>query len=98
MPKTILKFELEARHASELVTMPAGSQIISAAFQNGRIVMWALVDPDKPRVTRQVWVLWTGWDTDLPANAQFIGTVQMGNPPAGPLVWHIFASGVEGVA
>lgn len=91
MSKAIWKFDLEARPGSELISMPAGSRIISASVQDGHIVMWALVDPTRSRVSRQVWALWTGWDIpDMPDDAQFIGTVQID-----ALVWHIFARAAE---
>jgi hypothetical protein len=85
--KRIWKFPLSVEgFGPQVVIMPKGAEVLSALCQGETIVVYALVDPTAPRVPRRVWVYPTGLTTvDIPALAQFVGTVVMGN-----LVFHVF--------
>lgn len=40
--------------------MPAGAKVMSVAWRKSRVVLWALVDPEVPKVKRRVKLLSTG--------------------------------------
>ncbi len=102
--QTIWKFELDLSNGDvSQVEMPEGAATISAGVQGGMIVVWALVDPDGPRVTRRFAVHGTGHPVlkevtetftagiqghPVEVLASFINTVFMG-----PLVFHVFDLG-----
>jgi len=67
-----------------MIELPAGAEIVSFAMQFDRLVLWAVVDPAAPKVTRYFRVVDTGWH--MPANLVYRGTAQ---GPAG-MVWHLF--------
>jgi len=76
--KTIYKYSVHA------LDMPIGAKILSVQMQDGRIVLWAEVDPDVATEPCVFEVFGTGQQmTDT--NRQYIGTVQ-----DGPMVWHIY--------
>ena len=68
-------------------TIQKGAEIISAGVQNGTLVVWAIIDPTAPLVTRRTLVVGTGHPF-YPEDGNFIGTVCMGN-----FVWHVFDFG-----
>jgi hypothetical protein len=70
------------------IHMPTGARILSVQVQDGGAMMWALVDPDAPKVTRTFRVAGTGHKVD--AAGVFVGTFQMLN---GRLVFHLFDLG-----
>ncbi len=81
--KTIYKYVLD-----ETIRMPDGAAIYSVGVQEGKAVVWALVDTDMPTVERKMMIVGTGWDfTHDPRlqTARFIGTIQQP-----PFVWHVF--------
>ena len=102
--QTIWKFELDLSNGdASQVEMPAGAATISAGVQGRTVVVWALVDPNAPRVTRRFVVHGTGHpvlkevtetfttgiqDHPVEVLASFINTVFMG-----PLVFHVFDLG-----
>jgi hypothetical protein len=55
--------------------------------QQGRLVLWARVDPDALTMTRTILIRATGEPFDG-SESRYVGTVQM----AGGLVWHVFES------
>jgi hypothetical protein len=62
---------------------------ISVGWQNGGLVLWAVVARDTSiSHMLHVYVAGTGNPLDIPPEAKFIGTVQ---EPERPLVWHVFA-------
>lgn len=68
------------------VTMPAGARILSAAAQNERICIWALVDPAACSMPRKVRVYGTGHS--VPSEpGRFLGTALL---QGGALVMHVF--------
>lgn len=86
MQKRVWKFVPTDESAS--IKMPEGGYILSAGNQNGRMCIWALVDPERPLVDRQFKVVGTGQPFD-PEHWTFIDTVQFMN---GAIVLHVFAS------
>lgn len=88
----VWKFEL--RPWSIFLDMPAHAEILSVGVQGEHptetAVVWALCDPDAPKVSRLVAAHPTG--VPLPPamhDAAFVGTVQI----EGGLVFHVFDGG-----
>ena len=84
----IWKYPLELTDGQQ-VMMPAGAEILSVAEQNGRLCLWALVDPAETlRLGRLIEIHGTG---NLSINTlrtrKFIGTCVTSG---GALVWHVF--------
>lgn len=77
--KTIWKFELP----SYIASMPEGAEIIKAEPQNGVLCLWAICDPQAPRVFREFYVLGTGHS--IQENLTHVASYQ--DPP---FVWHLF--------
>jgi hypothetical protein len=65
------------------VEMPDGAKVLTAAVQDQTVCIWALVDPDAPKVRRHFRVYGTGHKH--PGDGRYISTVFMG-----PLVFHVF--------
>lgn len=86
MPKQIWKFELQVTDTQSVV-MPAGANPLYVADQNGNLCLWAVVNPQKPSESRDVWVVGTGnsMPTEIELYGDYIGTVQQGR-----FVWHVF--------
>jgi hypothetical protein len=84
--KTIWKFQVLP---NENVSMPKGATILSAGVQGEDIFIWALVDPDAPRLDRLISVYGTG-HTILGDPGAFIGSVMM---HGGTFVFHVFDAG-----
>lgn len=82
----IWKFNIEVdRH--QKVVMPKGAVMLDMQSQKGVLAFWACVDPNAPKVEREVSVIGTGHD--LPGGEQtYIATAQQGS-----LVWHMFDGG-----
>ena len=85
---TVYKYPCYRGFCEQGVEMPAGAQILSAAYQSGQIVVYALVDSEAPVETRSVWVYPTGREVVLAESAKFIGTVRTDIG----LMFHIFAA------
>jgi len=87
MKTTIHKFAIEVDDKQK-VKMPQGARILSAKLQNGRVVLWAMVEPEKETVERIIHIFGTGHPVTTPYHKlRFIDTVLM---MGGSLVWHIF--------
>ena len=84
--KTIWKFPLTYRNRFSL-SMPVGAEVISAGLDpQGALCIWAIVDPDASKESREVRIIGTGGQvpsSELLGN--FVGTVC-----ADPYMWHIF--------
>lgn len=63
--------------------MPDGARLVAAGMQDGRICVWALVEPARPHVETPVWVCGTG--QHVPVEMAFVATVFDGLN-----VWHVF--------
>ncbi len=83
--KKIWKYTLPVND-HPVLPMQKGAKVLSVDVQHGDIQVWALVDPEAPRVIRRFRMAGTGHSLeDEIASMRFIGTVQMGD-----LVRHIF--------
>lgn len=75
MSEQVWKFPLQATDHPSAV-MPKGARILTAAFQSGVPTVWARISlGEAEREERRFRMAGTGHDLDLPAEAQFIGTM-----------------------
>lgn len=77
----VYKFPLDV---DNMAGVPIGAEFIAARMQNGRITVWAIVDPLAETELRQFQVYGTGEELRS-KKEDFIGTVF-----DGPFVWHVF--------
>lgn len=83
--KVIHKYQLVICE-EQIITLPAGYQILSVQEQGDHICMWAVVDPyNSAPGTAIINIFGTGYAINDDIERQFIGTVQIRG-----LVWHIF--------
>jgi hypothetical protein len=82
---TVWKYEIGYQAGlGNVLNMPADSRVLSIAMQGAHLCLWALVDPERPRVARKFEVIGTGQRLpDQPLH--YWGTVL-----DGPYVWHVF--------
>lgn len=85
--RTVWKFPLEVIDSQEL-DLPQGTEPLAVQWQGSHLCLWAIVDPDAPKVRRTVRIYGTGHRApdDLSAAAH-IGTFQMSG---GALIFHAF--------
>jgi hypothetical protein len=80
----------EVHGANSTISMPEGAQIVSVGTQWAEVWVWAIVDPQRPRVERRLGYFATGGqlpDWDYVGTAHIIGR----DPLAGSAyVWHVF--------
>lgn len=81
----IWKFQLRAT-GDQVIRMPAGAEIISCQAQNGKVCLWATVDPKGEPAPRRFSIYGTGMDAEEPPG-DFVGTVLL---HGGGLVLHVF--------
>lgn len=79
--KTIYKYELTSQDAS--MKLPKGAEILTVQIQDGRPMLWALIDPDNVLEDRVISTVGTGWEVE--DNMKYICTYMEGY-----LVWHVF--------
>ena len=82
--KYVLKF-----NPLERIQMPEGAKLLSVQMQQGKICIWALVDPLRPAENVYVHIRGTGFcskDIKNLDQQEFIGTVQF----IDGTVWHVF--------
>jgi hypothetical protein len=77
----VYKFPLDQ---DNFAGVPLGAEFLSVAMQNGRLTVWAIVDPLAETELRQFAVYGTGQELRS-KREDFIGTVF-----DGPFVWHVF--------
>ncbi len=70
------------------LNLPDGAIILSVGSQEGRLVAWALVDPEQPVLPHPIRVLMTG-ESFSEDPGRFVGTVQLGDW----LIAHVFDLG-----
>lgn len=87
--KRIYKYTVTPRATT---TMPSGAVILSVGQQGDDIVCWAVVNPDAPKVERDISRFPTGGLAPSLRHASFIGTVQRTDG----LVFHFFDLGEVG--
>lgn len=84
--QTIWKYPVVLDDEFEL-RMPAGARLLTVQVQQGKPVLWALVNPDVPQKTRRFRLYGTG--QPLPdAPGEYVGSFQV---HGGALVFHLFA-------
>jgi hypothetical protein len=78
MEKTIWKFELEVTD-NQTISMPKDAEILSIQIQDGKPVIWVLVNPEEDEEPRVFDMFGTGHPipTGFGINRNFIGTVQI---------------------
>lgn len=92
MSKVIYKYDVDVSD-SQTIDMPKGAQLLSVGVQNGRIKLWALIDPGEPIVSRDLILIGTGHPI-IRTLGEFIGTVHLTMPHSGSvLVFHLFDGG-----
>jgi hypothetical protein len=86
MARTIWKYPLIHTSLPQEIKVPVGADLLSVGEQNGGIVLWVAVDPDRePTAVRQITIVSTA--RPIPDGIlRFIGTVQKQSGT----VWHIF--------
>lgn len=87
MNLSIWKYPLKLTD-EQIIEMPAGTPL-SVGEQDGQLMLWALVEPDKPMLARRIRIIGTGHPIDGErVLGSFLGTIQSNLG----LVWHIFWS------
>lgn len=85
----------EVHGPGSTVTMPAGAEIVSVGTQGVEVFVWALVDPDAPKVGRRLGFFATG--SPLPEGWVHVGTAHVPGPnptlEGSNYVWHVFEEG-----
>jgi hypothetical protein len=81
-------FNFDATHDRTSLMLPVNAEILTAAVQPNpeRIVVWAMVDTEEMKSSREIVLVGTGHEIPrLPL--RFIGTCQLADPA---LVLHVF--------
>lgn len=87
------KFEL--RPFAALLELPQGAQLLHVGAQGSKAYVWALCDPEAPKMRRGVAAHPTG--VDLPPvlhGASYVGTFSL-DDQGQPLVFHVFDGGEQ---
>ena len=91
MNTVIWKYPIGPGPLTMNIMMPKDAEILSMQLQRGMPTMWAMVDPDAPRVTRQIRTYPTGgFHSGFEEAGEFLGTYQLEDME---LVYHVFDSG-----
>lgn len=92
----ILRFKL-TRDDQTVTAFPAGARVLSVGCKPGEdvISIWALCNETYASEPRTFRVVGTGWKTELPESAVFLGTAFETTPgfePSRPqtFAWHVF--------
>lgn len=88
--KTIHKYDLSALPTGVVASlhMPQNAQLLSVQMQNGKPMLWVLIDTAQPHIEREILIVGTGWKIEAPVVIKHIDTVQVG-----AFVWHYFDCG-----
>lgn len=86
--KTIHKWVLEVKDW-QIIAIDGGATVLSVQEQNGRICLWAIVDPSAPKADVGVRVIGTGnlIQPSLIDRIKHVGSVQL---VGGAMVFHVF--------
>lgn len=84
MNYTVWKYPLDLTDVQE-VEMPSFTRPLVVGDQDGILTLWAWCDRDAPKVKRKIVIVGTGNRAPPPGNADYVGTVMMGE-----YVWHVF--------
>lgn len=82
---TVWKFPLKVT-GSQIILIPKINYPLTVQIQGSEPCLWAVVDPDSPRIHVIVRTFGTG-QTDITHEMDYIGTYQLAD---GGLVFHIF--------
>lgn len=82
--KVVHKYVLKA-HEQQEVVVPENATPLHVMAQRENIVLYMLVDPERPKVPRKVMILGTGWPTKKEP-VGYVGTVVTEIS----LIWHVF--------
>ena len=81
----IFKYDLSFESRT-FIRMPEDSEIMDIQIQNGKPVMWAMVDPESKEIVVRINRLFTGQGMQLEAtHNEYLGTIQYEG-----LVYHYF--------
>lgn len=83
---TIWKYRLTTTD-TQYAEMPKGAKILAVQMQNEVPCLWALVDPDQPKMKVKIAIFGTGHPIDERWGLKYIGTYQLNG---GLLVFHVF--------
>ena len=86
MDNQIWKFPLETIDIQE-IEMPSSFEVLTIQTQSGIPCIWAMVNPDAPKVKVKFEIFGTGHPFKQNGNRKYIGTYQLHN---GALVFHCF--------
>jgi hypothetical protein len=88
----IFKYELLTNfNGSQAIEMPQGAIVLTVQVQRNQPVLWAMVNPDAPKVRRRFWMFPTGDDGEM-LGKDYVGTVQLDR---GDFVIHVFTDRAE---
>ena len=72
----------------QIIEMPQDSKLLHVDEQEGKLCLWALVNPYAPKSRRSILVFGTGYVID-DSEDNFVGTTVMSDG----FVWHVFDGG-----
>jgi hypothetical protein len=87
MTEVVYKYQIGEQDS--LVEMKAGARLLHAAVQNGKVCLWAAVDPKAADVKRRILLVGTGHA--VPELGRHVATFMTSG---GVYVWHVFDLGV----
>lgn len=88
--QTIYKYPLRLTDV-QTINLPIGGRILHVGMQHGVITLWAIVDGEKPRVDREIYIFGTGHPIRGAKHLNYLGTVNA--PEDGTeFIWHVFES------
>lgn len=86
MPNTtIYKYEVD-----HFMDLPEGFKVLSVQWQKKQLVMWALVNPEAPKITVEIYEMETGQPLSDIERFTYQGTFQS----AGDHVFHLYLRNV----
>jgi hypothetical protein len=80
--RQVYKYNIPRQELST-IEIPFDSTFLHIGIQDGLIMMWIEVDPEKDKHPRSFFVIGTGWE--VPPNANYVGTVFIDE-----FVWHVY--------
>lgn len=84
----VWKFPFSGPNDYPVIRMPRGAQPLHFNVQKGIPTLWALVDPEAPRIRRAFRFAGTGHPIETKHNPRYVGTCFHD-----PFVWHLFDLG-----
>jgi len=85
--RKIWKYELDTRKERFDILVPMGATFLTAQIQNGKVVMWAEVEDERPMEVRHFLFIETGAPLFREGILRFIATLQL---DGGKYVVHLF--------